>query len=98
MSWHSRPRWTRRDQNQSQIMQELRQLGAVVWDLADRGNGVLDLMVFWRGVAMPVEVKRPGHESDLTENETCGIAELRAVGIEVIIATSTEDVINQWPA
>ena len=94
MNW--RPRHTRRDRNQQRIIDDLRKLGAVVWDLADHGGEVLDLLVFWRGKAVPVEVKQPGHKHDLTKGEADSIIALGCVGVEAIIATSTEDVIAHW--
>ena len=91
----SRPRHTVKDHNQAAIAADLRKLGAVVWDVADL-VGTLDLVVHWRGVTRVVEVKRPGHEDDLTPNERETISKLQLVGIEPIIATSTEDVIKNW--
>lgn len=79
-------------------MQDLRALGAVVWDLADLGGEVLDLLVFWRGEVIPVEVKRPGCEQDLTNGEREGIAKLRRAGVEPVIATTAEDVLERWMA
>jgi len=91
-----RPRHTRRDKNQQQIIDELRELGAVVWDLADHGGEVLDLLVFWRGECRPVEVKRPGHETELTKGELESILDVGRVGVDAIIASCTEDVIAKW--
>lgn len=91
-----RPKHTQRDLNHAQIRDELRQLGAVVWDLADVGGEVFDLLVCWRGRCLPVEVKQLGSESDLTEDEEGSIRRLSLVGVEVIIATNPEDVIERW--
>ena len=96
MSWRSRPRWTKHDTGQAQTIQELRQLGMIVWNLADHGGEVLDAIGFWRGAIRVIEFKRTGHEDDFTENETRSIEQLRNVGIEPIIATCAEDIIDQW--
>ena len=92
----NRPKRTRRDLDQKRIVRDLSQLGAYVWDLADVGGEILDLLVFWRGRARPVEVKRPGHERDLTDGEREGIERLALAGCDAIIATSAEDVVRAW--
>jgi len=92
----ARPKHTRRDANQAQLVEELRDLGAVVWDTADLGGRVLDLVVAWRGVMRPVEVKAAGSEQYLTDGERESIEELRYAGVEAIIATCAEDVISNW--
>ena len=93
-----RPRRTRKDRNQAQIVRELRSLGAVVWDLADMGGEVLDLLVCWRGKCLPVEIKRPGCEEDLTHGEIVALLELGSVGVEALVATCTEDVLQAFGA
>ena len=69
----------------------------LVWDLADHGKEVLDTLVFWRGKCVPVEIKQPGKESDLTYDEAKSIALLKEMRIPVIIATCVEDIIREWP-
>jgi hypothetical protein len=91
-----RPRHTRRDANQAELVEDLRTVGAVVWDLADHGGEVLDLLVFWRGRARPIEVKQPGREDELTSDEEKSIEELRRAGVEAIVAARLEDVIKAW--
>jgi len=88
-----RPRHTKRDKNQAQVVSDLRRLGMVVWDLADQGGKILDLMVFWKGQAVPVEIKQPGLERDLTEEERGSMRELIGVGICPVIAVCAEDVV-----
>jgi hypothetical protein len=90
-----RPKHTKRDANHAQIVQELTQLGAVVWDLADLGGEVLDIIVFWRGQARPVEIKSTDTE-DLTEKELHSIQRLQLVGVQPVVATRTEDILDQW--
>lgn len=91
-----RPKRTKPDANQPQIVADLRGLGAVVWILAGIGGRVLDLAVFWRGLALPVEVKMPGQEYRLTAGEIASIEELRRVGIEPCVATCVEDVVEAF--
>ena len=93
----SRPHWyTRRDRNQSAIVRDLQRLGAYIWDTSPLGGEVLDLIVHWRGQSRPVEVKRRGCEGDLTEGERNAIERLRLAGVEPIIATCAEDVVEAW--
>jgi len=92
----TRPKWTKPDINQRRIVEQLRALGAVVWDTHDLPTPALDLVVFWRGQVRPVEVKQPGMEADLTEGERESIEALRAVGVEAIVASCAEDVVGQW--
>ena len=68
----------------------------VVWDLADVGGHVLDAVVFWRGQCVPVEIKAPGCESDLTDGEIHGMRELSSVGAWPIVATCVGDVMDAF--
>jgi len=74
----------------------LRSLGMVVWDVADHGGDVLDLVCFWRGKTRVVEVKRPGQRDALTPNEQQSILALQAVGVEAIVAENWRDVVEAW--
>lgn len=94
----SRPKHTRRDKNQLSMVAILRSLGMVVWDVADHGGDVLDLIVSWRGQMRPVEVKRPGFRNALTPNERQSIHALAAVGVEAIMAETWRDVVDAWEA
>lgn len=94
----ARPKRTKKDANQLEIVHHLERLGAVVWDCANIGGVVLDLVVFWRGLAVPVEVKAPGKRHDLTDGEREGIRKLREVRIEPVVATCTEDVVRAFEA
>ena len=93
-----RPKHTRRDKNQLSMVAILRSLGAVVWDTADLGGDVLDLIVHWRGMTRVVEVKQPGHQHMLTPNEEASIDELANVGVKVIVAETFQDVVDAWEA
>jgi len=89
----TRHRYLKTDANQPEIVAELRQLGAVVWITASLGGSILDLIVFWRGSAIPVEIKMPGKREELTDGEREGIRQLAAVGVEAVVATCAEDVV-----
>lgn len=52
-------RRTKRDQNHGAIVAALRQAGADVLDLAAIGNGCPDLLVFYGGWTVLLEVKNP---------------------------------------
>jgi len=90
-----RPRHTKKDTTHKDIVQGCRELGMIVWDTADIGGEILDLMIFWRGRAVPVEIKTPG-KIRLTEKEEIGIKKLRDVGVEPIIATNIEDILKAF--
>ncbi len=92
----TRPKRTKKDSNQLEIVHNLERLGAVVWDCANIGGEVLDLIVFWRGQAIPVEIKAPGKLDDLTDGELEGLRQLQQVGVEAVVATCTEDVIRAF--
>jgi len=94
----SRPKHTKKDANQVEIVTMLRHLGAVVWDTADLGGKVLDLVVFWRGRIIPVEVKMPTERYRLTDGEIASIEELRVAGVEPCVATCVEDVVDAFDA
>jgi len=88
-----RPRHTKPDRNQTIIILQLRAVGMLVWDLHDL-VGTLDLLVCWRGRCVPVEVKAPGCETELTDNERETIAALAAVGVQAVIASDMDDVLE----
>ena len=94
----ARPKRTRRDANQAQIMRELERMGAFVVDTADLGGQCLDLLVSWRGRCLPVEVKVPGCENDLTDGESKAIEAHRSRGVWAFVATSAEDVAVEFGA
>lgn len=92
----TRPKHTRRDTNQLSMVAILRSIGMVVWDCADLGGDVLDLVCHWRGQTRVVEVKRPGQRHMLTPNEQESIYALSAVGVEAIVAETWRDVVEAW--
>ena len=68
----------------------------IVWDLADLGGEILDIIVFWKGKILVVEIKDVGKEKNLTESEKQSIASLRKVGIEALVASNTQQIINAF--
>ena len=82
------------DANQAEIIADLERMGAYTWRLSDLGGEILDIMVFWYGMAIPVEIKAPGKIDDLTAGEREGIRKLELVGVEAIVATCTEDIVS----
>ncbi len=91
-----RPSHTKKDMNHAAIRDELRQLGAVVVDVADIGGKCGDLVVSWRGKTVHVEVKDTGKRDDLSRNEMMFMRELEAVGCRLIVAETTEEVIRAF--
>jgi len=92
----SRPRHTRKDKNHTIIVLQCRALGMVVWDLADIGGKLPDLLCIWRGRCVPVEVKAPGRRDDLTDGERAGRYECRDVGVEWCVAEDLDDVLEAF--
>lgn len=89
-----RPKHTRKDNNHAVIRDELRQLGAVVVDVADLGGKCGDLVVSWRGRTIHVEIKDAGKRDDLTEGELEFMRELETVGCRLVVAETAEEVIK----
>lgn len=92
----SRPRHPKRDANHQAILDGCRALGIVVWDTSDLGGQILDAVMFWRGKVVPVEIKTPGCEHDLTDGEIHGMRALSAQGIYPCVATCLEDVLRAF--
>jgi len=92
-----RPRYTRRDANQQDIVDDLRGLGFYVLDLADVGGDALDIFVCghtsggeWRWLA--VEIKAP--DGALTDNQK-RFFEMWP-DAPAIVAQATKDVIKWY--
>jgi hypothetical protein len=87
-----RPKHPRRDANSQAILDGCRALGMCVWDTSDLGGEILDAVVFWRGHALPIEIKAPGHEGDFTEGEVEGMRRLSSVGVFPLVVTDAYEV------
>lgn len=83
-------KYGRTDRNQTEIVERLRAIGAVVESLASLGDGRPDLLVIFRGEIRVMEVKMPGEE--LTPDEEAWWAKAhRQGGIKYAIVYSWED-------
>lgn len=80
------------DDNQKQIVSELRQLGASVAVTSAVGKGFPDLIVGFLGVTYLVEVKQKGSEKRLSKEQIDFHETWR--GNPVLIITSTDDFLN----
>ena len=96
---HRPHRITSRDANQAAIAAELRRAGFEVLDVSPLGGCVLDLLVIGydlnqrRIVMRVVEVKVPGEESNLTDDE----AEMLCKWPDVcVLVTCAEDVLRVY--
>ena len=92
----ARPRYPKPDRNQAEIIDQLTEMGLVVWNLSSLGGNVLDIVVFGYGRALPVEIKFHGLESDLTEGEAESIRQLSEVGVEALVASDAEQIVRQF--
>lgn len=57
------------DANQAEIVEALRQVGAVVFDTHALGGGFLDIAVLFRGAVHLIEIKMPGGKLTPAEQE-----------------------------
>ena len=83
------PNRKRSDQNQQEIVKQLRKIGCYVIDIHNVGK-CCDLIVTWRGFVFLVEIKS-SKKAKLTPAEEKFIL---TVETEVIIATSFEEVLK----
>lgn len=82
------PRARKVDANQPIIVAALRKIGACVIDLSGVGEGVMDLLVIYRGVTHMVEIKNPARKqkaNGLTPAQIAKHAEIGRAGGEVNI-------------
>ena len=89
-----RPKRTKKDSNHAEIVAQCRELGMIVWDVADLGGEVLDIIVYWHGKTVPVEIKSKG--GSLTEDERISLDKLNSCGIRAIVAYSIEDIVEAF--
>lgn len=91
-----RPKHTRRDANHARLVANCRDIGIVVWDTADLGGEILDTIMFWRGICMPIEIKAPGKRTQLTDGERESIETLKRIEVPHAVAVTVEDVIEAF--
>jgi len=87
---------SRTDDNQSEIIKALRDLGAVVTDCSSLRKA-FDLLVGYRGKLHIIEVKdgsKPKSQRKLTEGETKCKESFERVGVPYNVVESVEDAIN----
>ena len=89
-----RPKYTKKDLNHAEIVAQCRELGMIVWDVADLGGEVLDIVVYWRGRAIPVEIKSEGGK--LTNGERKSLRLLESAGIKAVVAYCVEDIVRAF--
>ena len=91
-----RSKHTRKDVNHAQIVRMCRQLGIVVFDVADVGGTCPDTFMVWRGRCLPVEIKAIGKRHDLTEGEKVGRDRCSYNGVSWVIAESIDDILEAF--
>ena len=89
---HAGPRYSRADSNHVEVASRLRlHPGVSVFEAQDVGGGFPDLVVGWRARTFLFELKRPGHENELTANERAFHERWRG---HAAIATSVEQILD----
>ena len=78
------------DANQPEIVQALRDIGAVVFLI----GRPLDLLVCFRGKLTLMEVKNPDGENKVSKSQAVTIELLKAVGVHVPVVRSAEEAIE----
>ena len=94
----NRPRHTKHDANQADIVFSARALGMLWLDTSDNGGEMLDGFFCWRGRCVPTEIKAKGKRDKLTVGERMVIAKLAAVGVKACIAECLDDVLHAFGA
>jgi hypothetical protein len=79
------------DRNQAEIVEALEQVNATVLHLHQVGKGCPDILVGYRGRNYLIEIKAPGHGTDLTEDE---LAFHISWSGQVDVATSPEEALR----
>ncbi|MBE9242697.1 VRR-NUC domain-containing protein [Synechocystis salina] len=76
------------DSNQAEIVQALRQVGCLIFDLSGQGGGVPDLIALTpKGETVLIEVKNPSGRDRLTRAQEKAIA----MGWPIAIVRTVED-------
>jgi hypothetical protein len=83
----------RRDRNEPELVRLARQIGAVMWPLAEP----VDFLVGWRGKWVPTEIKN-GEAGKLTPQQILFSGEARARELPVWIWRTPEDVLRDLQA
>ena len=88
-----RPKYTKPDKNQPELLQQCRELGFVVWNLSNMGGKISDALLMYGGQCRPVEIKSPGKRDQFTAGEKEGQAECANVDVVWIIAERLSDIL-----
>ncbi len=80
------------DENQSAIIDTLRDAGAYVQIMQPEDG--FDLLVAYRGELFIMEVKRPGHIGELTQNEKDKRDGVEKMGVPYYIITEIDDALK----
>ena len=91
-----RPKYTKPDKNQPEIIALCEGLGFVVWNLSNMGGKISDTLMMYRGKCIPVEIKSPGNRDKLTKGEKEGLAECADVDVLWVIAETLGDVLKAF--
>lgn len=89
------PHRKRKDINQKQIIEALNKLGASVINLSNVGGGVPDIIVGFRGLTIPIEIKNDSNwygKKGLSTSQKTFRASWR--GGEIYTANTIDDIIN----
>lgn len=81
------------DGNHNAVLGDARAVGAEIFHTYMLGKA-LDALVGFRGILYWVEVKIPGCEHDLTPGEVETIERFRAVGCQVLVVTSGDELLK----
>jgi len=87
-------RANRTDENHADIRDALRAIGAYVVDCSHVGAGFPDLLVFWRGCCIPVEIKNPAKpkaDRQLTPDQIIFHGEAKARGVMIPVVETIDE-------
>jgi hypothetical protein len=91
------PRYNKRtDDNQKQIVSELRSFGYTVKDTSKMGWGFADILVAKDRRAIAVEIKTKGKRGRVTDKEIELRVWLEQLGMKYIVAESTEEILKAF--
>jgi hypothetical protein len=79
------------DDNHADLVRLWRDMGATVWDLSGVGNGIADVMLGWRGIWTPCEIKdgsKPPSHRKLTPAQVLLHGEIQRAGLPLAIVTN----------
>ncbi len=84
------------DENQKQIVSELRSYGFIVNITSHIGNGFPDILIAKDRKALGVEIKVKGKRKDLTDDEITMMTWWVELGMKYVVAETTEEILKEW--